>query len=471
MRLHEQFIKNALPEASMINSINDEAPEFSIDSRTIAAGNIFVAIKGARNDGHNFLQQAVERGARGIIIDQQEQGRLTALRTYIDKGLCVILVPQTVTALMQLAAAWRAQFEYPVIGITGSVGKTTTCSLIRTILTNAGKTVVSPIANYNSLIGVALTLLRMRTTHQIALIEMGINKRREMAQLAHMARPTTALITSVGHAHMEGLGSIADVAAEKRDIFKFFKPHNIGIINGDQPLLASVSYTHPVIKFGLKTTNQVQARKIVHGSESTSFTLKMYGKKYPITLPSNHISAVFNSLAAATVAYHMQVPVEVIVRTIQEFVVIAGRNEKRKIVQGKGLVINDCYNANPESMKAALLSFEKYETKGNKIAVLGDMLELGIGSPFWHRQVGRFLRKAPSIGRVILVGTHMQETLKEVQKAKPLGFAVEHVPTWQEALKKLATLLNDDTVVLVKGSKAVGLNNIVEAITEKPAYP
>lgn len=471
MRLHEQFIKNALPEASIINTINDEASDFSIDSRTIATGDIFVAIKGARQDGHDFLQQAVERGACGIIIERKEQGRLAALQKYISKGLWVIVVPHTVNALMQLATAWRAQFLYPVIGITGSVGKTTACSLIRTILTNAGMAVLSPIANYNSLIGAALTVLRMRDTHQAALIEMGINKRGEMAQLAAMVRPSIALITSVGHAHMEGLGSIADVAAEKRDIFKFFKPNNIGIINGDQLLLASVSYTHPVIKFGLKTTNQVQARKIVHNSENSSFVLKIYGQKYSVTVPSNHTSAVLNSLAAATVAYYVQVPIEIILRTIQEFVVIAGRNEKRRIMQGKGTVINDCYNANPESMKAALLSFEKYETQGSKIAVLGDMLELGIGTPFWHRQVGRFLRKAPSIERVILVGSHMQETLKEVQKAKPSGFAVEHVPTWREALQKLATMLNDDTVVLIKGSKAVGLNNIVEAITEKPAYP
>jgi len=470
MRLQEQFIQNALPEAFLINTINQEAPEFSIDSRTIAAGSIFVALKGARHDGHDFLHQAIEHGAIGILIDQKEKERLAALTKQIEKGLFVVMVSNTFSALMQLATAWRAQFTYPVIGITGSIGKTTTCRLLAAIAQKAGLSVLSPNANYNSLIGTALTILRMRDTHQIAVLEMGINKREEMAQLAKMARPSTALITCVGHSHMEGLGSIADVAAEKRDIFKYFQQSNIGIINGDQPLLAAVGYTHPVIKFGFKTTNQVQARKISHESESTHFVLKVYGKKYGMTVPSNHVSAVLNSLAAIAAAYHLQIPIETILQTVQEYVVVEGRNEKRQITKGKGIVINDCYNASPESVKAALLSLEKYETKGAKIAVLGDMLELGIGSPFWHRQVGRFLRKAPSVGQVILVGSHVQETLKEVLKAKPIGFAVELVPNWQEALKKLSTVLSNDTVVLVKGSKAVGLNNIVEAITEKPAY-
>lgn len=279
-----------------------------------------------------------------------------------------------------------------------------------------------------------------------------------MADLAHIIRPTTALITMIGHSHMEGLGSLQDIALEKRDIFKFFSEESIGIVNGDIPILSQVSYSHPVIKFGSKMTNQIQARKIRIAGSHISFILKIYKEKYPIILKQPHTGAVFNALAATAAAHLLQVPASTIVSVIQSLVPVSGRFEQCTLRKGKGgIVISDCYNANPESMKAALLALQQIETNAQKIAVLGDMLELGVNSPFWHRQLGRFLRKVPSLKHVILVGSLVHWT----KRTAPVGIKIELVPTWQDAVSKLEEKLHQESVVLVKGSGAMGLRNLV----------
>ncbi|HZW61614.1 MAG TPA: cyanophycin synthetase, partial [Candidatus Babeliales bacterium] len=244
----------------------------------------------------------------------------------------------------------------------------------------------------------------------------------------------------------------------------YFTEDSIGVINGDQALLANVGYVHPVLKFGSKTVNQIQARKIHIGSKHTSFILKIYKEKYHIVIKQVHHGVVFNSLAATAVAHLLGVPNNVIVQAIQQPVVIAGRFEQRALKDNKGTLINDCYNANPESMKAALLAFQKIESNAPKIAVLGDMLELGLNSPFWHRQLGRFLRKVPSLKHLILVGSMVKWT----KKTAPVGLTVDVVPTWKEAIEQLKERLGQEAIVLVKGSRGVGLNNLVEAVTEEP---
>ncbi len=178
-------------------------------------------------------------------------------------------------------------------------------------------------------------------------------------------------------------------------------------------------------------------------------------------LQQPHVGTVFNVLAATTVAYLLDVPSETIVKAIQMPFSVAGRFEERRITVGGGTLINDCHNASPESMKAALLAFQEVDIKGNKIAVIGDMLGLGINSPFWHRQIGRFLRKVPSLKQVILVG----DLVQWVKKTAPVGLPVELVSTWQEATEKLKAELNQDSVVLVKGSHETGLSNLVSMFT------
>ena len=309
--------------------------------------------------------------------------------------------------------------------------------------------------------GIALNILKLRPEHEVGLFEIGINKRGEMAQKAAMVNPTSAVITFIGHSHMEGLGSINDIAAEKRDIFKCFKEDSIGIINGDYPLLAGVSYPHPVLKFGTKTTNQIQARKIRVQDDQTHLILKIYKEKCPIVLQTNHSGVLCNTLAAVAVATKLGISFSTIVKAIQQPLFVPGRFEQRQLLQGKGLLIHDAFNASPESMKAALLAFDALKDLNHKVAVLGDMLELGVNSPFWHRQLGRVLRKTPSLKEIVLVGDLVQWTKKTI----PVNCIVHYAATWQEAVKILQNSIPNNTSILVKGSRGVGLCNLVEQIS------
>ncbi len=463
MRFNQQFISSVLPEARFSGTPLQEINSLSLDSRQVIKGDIFVAIKGSKADGHDFIEEAIKKGAAGLFINSAKETLLQKLDAAARKNLCIIMVPNTAEALIRLAMVWRAQFTIPVIGITGSIGKTSTKEMLSNILKMNGKKFIASQGNQNTALGLSINLLKIRPEHEVAIFEMGVSKRGEMARMAELVRPTTGIITAIGHSHMEGLGSLADIANEKRDIFKYFKEDNIGIINGDQPILATISYNHPMVKFGCKTTNQVQARKIQSNNVSTTFVLKLYKERHKITLNTNHAGRVLNALACASVAYILNIPSEIIVKGIQVPLTISGRFEPTKLKADKGILINDCYNASPESMKAALLAFEKVESKGQKIAVLGDMLELGVNSPFWHRQLGRFLRKVPSLHHVILVG----DMVKWTKATVPVGITFEHVPSWKEAAEVLKKRLDREAAILVKGSNGMQLANLVHELVEK----
>lgn len=460
MRFDKHFVEGVFSEAAIIQSYFPDDASFSIDTRSLKQGDIFVALSGETCDGHDFIQEAFARGASGIMIADAKKEVLKKIPAATLAHKLILSVPDPLQGLLRLAAVWRSHFSYPVVAITGSVGKTSTKTMLANILETHGMPHLVSSGNLNTKIGIALTLLRMRASHKAAIIEVGISKRGEMAALANILRPTTAIITKIGHSHMEGLGSLSDIALEKRDIFKYFSEDSIGIVNGDQPILAQVSYVHPVIKFGSKSTNQIQARKINLGNQHVSFVLKIYKDKFPITMQNAHEGSIGNALAASSAAYLLGVPRDVIIKGIQLPLQVSGRFELKKLKARKGMIVNDCYNASPESMKAALIAFQKMETSGRKIAVLGDMLELGLNSPFWHRQIGRFLRKVPSLNQVILVGSMVQWT----KKTLPMGVKATVVPTWQDAVKELEGMLEQESCVLVKGSNGVGLLNLVHAV-------
>lgn len=463
MCFDENFLREVLSDVTLVQDKFPKDASFCIDTRRLLPGDIFVALQGANVDGHDFIKQALLAGASGLFIAQEKRKVLDAVPANLLSDKLVVLVPDVLDALTKLAAAWRARFEFPVVAITGSVGKTSTKQLVGNVLSlNKNNFFVSE-GNQNTKIGLALNMLKLSDQHEGAVFEVGISRRGEMAALVDMLQPSTALITGVGHSHMEGLGALSDIALEKRDVFKNFKEDSIGIINGDQPILAGVGYCHPVIKFGSKTTNQIQARKINFKTNRVEFVLKIYKKKYNVVLENPHSGSVFNALAATAVSHLLGVADSVIVEAIQQPLVVESRFEHRQLRGDKGVMINDCYNANPESMKAALLALENIETSAQKVAVLGDMLELGVNSPFWHRQLGRFLRKVPSLREVILVGDLVEWTKKTV----PLGVRAEHVASWEDAVKKLQERLGKDNVVLVKGSNGMNLKNLVDHFAPK----
>lgn len=452
------FVTRALLDPIIIGNFPASINSWVVDSRKVVPGCAFVALKGAVTDGHRFIASAIAQGAVVVLMDSANRSQLELLSEALRAQACFILVKSPEAAFVRLAAAWRAQFVVPVVGVTGSVGKTSTKELIAAMVRLGKKSCLCSSGNYNTVLGAAMTLLELRSEHDCAVLEMGISERGEMAQLAELIRPTLGVITTIAHQHLDGLGSLQEIAAEKRAIFAHFQSDFIGIINGDQPLLTSVSYPHPVVRFGYKLTNQVQARRVVAQGSQLTCLLKLYGERYQLTVPTPHRGFLMSALASAATAHFLGIPAACIIEAIQTMPPVRGRFRTMPLKEFKGVVVDDAYNASPESMKEAILAFDKLELSGKKIAVLGDMLALGAQSPFWHRQIGRFLRKTESIGQVILVG----EQIRAAEKTMPRWITYQVVPRWEDAQSMLEKLLlQDEGAVLVKGSHDVGLHQLV----------
>lgn len=449
MRLDQHFLKSALSKVEFKGKINDNVM-FALNQEDITSDTY--SIIDEKNDVEQSVKKALAKGAVGFLVSQKGRNRVEE----IAPKASLIVVEDVTRSLCKLAKAWRSNFCYSVIGITGSVGKSCTKKMLSNILEENKIAHLATLNIGNSTIELALDVLRMQQNHRVALFEMGVNKRGKMVELADMVRPSYAIITNVGHSHLEGLGSLSDIALEQRDIFKFFDREGIGIINGDTSILSSIGYIHPVIKFGSRTTNQIQARKIYATDTRISFVLKLYKKKYQVVLSDTHEGSVFNALAATAAAYLLGATPEKIIKGIQHPLVIPSRFEHRLLSEGKGMLIDDCSSSNPESMKIALLAFQHIDTKGQKIAVIGDMKGLGVNSPFWHRQLGRFLRKVPSLKHLILVG----DLVKWTRKTLPVRVNAELVKTSEEAAQKLKEKLDEESLVFIKGSDS-GLRTLV----------
>lgn len=465
------FLKTALPYAEFKTyqiSFDDfffkkEVKGFCIDSRKIEENQIFIALPGDRVDGHNYLKEVLQNGALGLIIERNKKELLDNIDPELLKYKLVIIVDDSLHSLKQLAKIWRHRFSYPVIGITGSIGKTTTKQMLSSIFDVAKIPAYISFKNQNTVIGLSLNILKMRSEYKFAVFEMGISHKGEMEELADVLRPTIGVITYVCNAHTGGLGDIKSIAEEKHKIFKFFRSNNVGIIWGDESFVKKNYYDFPIITFGLKTKNNIQARMIkTDDNSNTTFYLKLYSKKYPVKIASNHSGFINNVLAASSVAIFLGIDAEFIVKGIEAFKSFEGRFEKIKIKNEKGLLINDSYNASPESMKAALVAFSGLKSNGKKVAVLGDMLELGKKEAFWHRQIGRFLSKCLDLDYIILVGKlsgHIVKTTPAILKVK-----TKRAKDWKQAKDLLDSfLLNENNnLILFKASRGIGLDNIIK---------
>lgn len=461
MYFNQDFFKLIIPSADFLGNNLDKLDNFCVDSRILNKNDIFIAIEGKKNDGTKFINEAILKGAKGIIAKKSKIDEID-LDFIRSKNIFLALVDNPKEDIIKLAKAWRKKFDYPIIGITGSVGKTSTKELLSYICKINNIEYISSYGNQNTDLGISMNILKMSNKHQVAIFEMGINKVGEMDQIANIVNPTYGIITHIGHSHIEGLGSITDIAKEKLNIFKNFKENNIGIINGDQNIISNISYKHPIIKFGIKTNNHIQARNIRFYNDNIEFILKLYNKKVNIKLNTTNQARIFNSLAATSASYLLSIPIEGIVKGLESNLEIEGRFKINIIKNYNAKLIDDCYNASPESVKAALLALENINSNNFKIAILGDMLELGNESNFWHRQIGRFLHKIKSLNYLILVG----KLVDNIKKTLPINLKYKHVENWNEALKELKIQLKKDSIILVKGSRSLNLNNIIKEIVE-----
>ena len=430
-----------------------EAGGVYLDYRQVQPGDIFIATKGERVDGHSFIPSVLEKGALGVICEK-EQGDITAP---------YIIVEDSFEALKKVGEYYRTQMDVKVVGITGSVGKTSTKEFIAGVLSEKYN-VLKTQGNFNNEIGVPLTILRIREEHQVAVLEMGINHFGEMSRLTQMAKPDVCVMTNIGQCHLEFLGSREGILKAKSEIFECSNPDGAVVLNGDDDMLQTVSQVHgkKPVSFGLSEGNCVYASDIQNlGLFGSEFTIHMGEKCFAakVELPGEH--QIYNALAAAAVADYLGLSEEEIVKGIASVVPTAGRSNL--IQTADYVVIDDCYNANPVSMRAAIDLLSTAATR--KVAILGDMFELGEQELKMHGGIGAYVAEK-GIDVLLCAGVLSRE-MARIAKEKSLVTKVLHYETRERLMEDLVNQLEKGDTVLIKASHGMGYQNIVEYLATK----
>ncbi len=424
----------------------------STDTRTLQPGALFVAIKGEKFDGHDYIAQAIEQEAAGILINTSTP--ITAPTT-----LPVIRVRDTTWAYGQIAALYRSRFKIPMVGVTGSCGKTTVTSMIVTILQQVGK-VLSPSGSYNNEIGLPKTLLELEPAHKFGVLEMGARNVGDIKYLMELVNPSIGLITNVAPAHTETFGDLDTIAAAKGEIYTYLQPHGTAIINVDDqyaPYWLSELKTQNVITFGLERAADITCAYIVEEHHRIKMELVTDVGTIQINLPLLGLHNVMNALAAAAVARCLDVSLNDIKAGLENFKTVVRRMEIKSGIKG-AKVIDDSYNANPVAMQRAIEVLVKQT--GHKIMVIGDMLELGVQAREYHQQLGQQI-KAAGINTLLGFGDLTQNAIAE------FGNNGRFYTDKTELIDDLTAMLDSSTVVLIKGSNGMRMNEVVHAIVRE----
>jgi UDP-N-acetylmuramoyl-tripeptide--D-alanyl-D-alanine ligase len=429
----------------------------SIDSRTISEGELFVAIKGGRFDGHDFIAEAIKKGAWGAVVERSAfETRYQTLA-----GLKNIFpVEDTLLSLQEMAMMHRRKFSIPLVGITGSNGKTTTKEMAASILKEKGP-VLKNEGNLNNHIGVPLTLLRLNKGHKSAVIEMGMSAVGEVEMLTRIAGPDVGVITNVGPAHLEFLGSTDTVARAKGELLHTMSQQGTAVLNADDSYFETLRnmFTGTVCSFGIEKRAEVTARDIKQGADFTDFTIASDGASVNVRLRAVGRHNVSNALAAAAAALAMGMPVESVKFGLEDFLPIAMRSELKQ-VKGR-TVFADCYNANPGSMQAALETLASLKSGGKTVAVLGDMLELGDISADAHRAIGAAAGRL-GVDILIAMGSFSRFTTDGARGAGMPAAKVFEAASMAEAATLLREHSGPGDAVLIKGSRGMKMEKILE---------
>ena len=431
------------------------------DSRELPAGALFVALRGPRFDAHDFVAEAAARGACGALVQHP-----------VAVDLPQLVVEDTRLALGRLAAAWRAHFDIPVVAVTGSNGKTTVKEMVASILSSRGEGLVTR-GNFNNDIGMPLTLLRLQPSHRYAVVEMGANRPGDIAYLSDIARPTVAVITNAAPAHLEGFGDIAGVARAKGEIFGGLQPGGTAVLNSDDARIGVwrvMSGGHSRLSFGIRQRADFRAERLEVNQEcGCSFLLHTPLGAVDIRLRLAGRHNVMNALAAAAAAHAVGASPGEICAGLERMRPVGGRLELRQ--GGTGLrIIDDTYNANPGSMRAALEVLVAAGAAGEKVLVLGDMGELGNASQALHEQVGRQARVV-GVDRVYAVGEGA------CVAAGAFGRGALHFNDQAALIEALlrdygpGVVVGREATILVKGSRAMHMERVVEALLAATARP
>lgn len=425
--------------------------EICTDTRKITPGCLFICLKGERFDAHDFAPKAAELGAAALMVEHT-----------VDVDLPCIIVENTGKAMLQLSGWYRTRFSIPVVGLTGSVGKTTTKEFIALVLGAKYKTLKTQ-GNLNNEIGVPQMLFKMDSETEAAVIEMGMNHRGEIHRLTSAVRPTIALITNIGTSHIENLGSREGILNAKLEILDSMEKGSKLLINSDNDMLATVKRDDfKIIKFAIDDKSaDYTAKDIEEGDNSTSFTVCFGGEERQITVPTVGRHNVYNALAAFSVGREIGIDADDAAAALANYVPAGMR--QRSVDVGKIHVIEDCYNASPDSMNAALTTLAGRK-EGKKIAVLADMLELGDYSPKAHESVGKKAAEL-NIDMVLAYGDYAK---LYVSAAKENGIkSAYHFETKEELAEKLFESASPGDNVLFKGSRGMRLEDIMNLVYKR----
>jgi UDP-N-acetylmuramoyl-tripeptide--D-alanyl-D-alanine ligase len=422
------------------------------DSRAVVPGMLFVALKGERFDGHDFVAEVLGQGAAAALVTHEWAAA--------HPGLPLVAVADTRLALGRLAAAWRAHFHIPLIGITGSNGKTTVKEMCAAILrADFGQhAVLATTGNLNNDIGLPLTLLKLRNTHRAAVIEMGMNHPGEIDYLTRIARPTVALVNNAQRAHLAGLGSVRDVARAKGEIFAGLDALGTAVINADDPhadLWRKLAAGRSVLSFGFAAQADVRGTWREHGfGGELELATPLGTETFHLPVPGEHNAR--NALGAAAACLAAGVPLAPIVRGLAGYAGVKGRLQQKRGRNGT-TVIDDSYNANPDSMRAAIDVLASLP--GRRIFVMGDMGEVGDNAGQLHSEIG---------GHAKSMGIDLLLALGEKSAAATHEFdgGAQHFASVEALVLALKPLLDKETSVLVKGSRFMRMERVVEAILE-----
>ncbi|WP_303722345.1 UDP-N-acetylmuramoyl-tripeptide--D-alanyl-D-alanine ligase [Malonomonas rubra] len=427
--------------------INCTLSGISTDSRNIEPGALFIPLRGERFDGHNYLSQAVKNGAAACLSEEVVEGL----------SVPVVRVENTLQALGDLAAAFRLQLHGPLVAITGSAGKTTTKEMLAAILEQVGPGLKTA-GNFNNLIGLPLTIFRMQPEHQWAVLEMGTSSLGEIERLTEIAQPTVGLITNIGQAHLENLRGLDGVSRAKGELFAGLQGGS-AIVNLDDERVAKLPVANGVYRltYGQAAEAKVRAENIVATEEKLSFELLFEGQRQEIELAAAGQHNVSNALGAAAAALVLKVPLAKISAGLKNFTPVQGRMNLFPLPCG-GLLLDDSYNANPLSVAAALKVLANLKGQGRRIAVLGDMLELGSEASQMHREIGT---KACFVDLLIAVGNFAADICQGA------GLKAEQmvvVPEVDAAISYLHGQQRPGDRILIKGSRGVKLDRLADAL-------
>jgi UDP-N-acetylmuramoyl-tripeptide--D-alanyl-D-alanine ligase len=440
--------------------LHRKATGISTDTRTLNGGDLFVALKGPNFDGHHYLAQAFEKGAAAALVSGPPLPGMIAA----DK--VVIQVENTLTALGDLSALWRWKFPVTLIGISGSNGKTTTKEMLAAILGLEGPTLKNP-GNLNNWIGLPLSLFSLNEDHRFAVMEMGMNHLGEIARLCQIAQPSVGLLTNIGPAHLEGLGSMSAVAKAKGELFEALESDHWAVINNDDPRIQDLarSCSARKISFGLDQEAQVKADHLSLTPQGIGFRIHFQGKQEELFLPVQGVHNISNALGAAAAALALGFSLPKVRQGLKGFKPPEHRMQLKAGLKGVRL-IDDTYNANPASMTAALKAFQSLRQGKRGGLVLGDMLELGASAPEAHREIGKRIGEM-GVDYLLTLGPWSEELLSEALVGAHPPAKIFGAQGHKEIVNQLSGLIQEGDWLLVKGSHGMDMEAIVRALEDK----